>query len=73
MREELTIAIGEFRLRPRDVAWFIPVKLGPCEIPALPIGPGEDLSTIHYADLSKEWPTAVARLIASLSEPPRRS
>jgi hypothetical protein len=67
MREELTIAIEELRLKPRDVAWFIPVKLGPCEIPSLAIGPGEDLSTIHYADLSQDWTTGVDRLIASLS------
>jgi hypothetical protein len=51
MREEILVAIEELRLRPRDRAWFFPVKLSPCDIPAIPIGANETLADIQHLEL----------------------
>ena len=51
MREEISVAIDELRLRPRDRAWFFPVKLTPCNIPMIPIGVGETLADIQHLEL----------------------
>jgi TIR domain len=51
MREEILAAIDELRLRPRERAWFFPVKLSPCEIPAIPLGSGETLADIQHIEL----------------------
>jgi hypothetical protein len=51
MREEIAVAIDELRLRPRDRAWFFPVKLSPCTIPAIPLTAGETLSDIQHIEL----------------------
>ena len=67
MREELEIALDEVRLRSRDTAWFIPVKLGRCDIPDAPISARERLSQIHYVDLSADWARGVRELIAALA------
>ena len=48
MNEELVLAIEELRLRPTDMAWFIPVKLNRCEIPDRDIGAGATLQDLQY-------------------------
>ena len=66
MNEELSLAIDELRLRPTDRAWFIPLKLNECAIPDRPIGGGQQLSDIHYIDLSRDWDAGVELLIEVL-------
>jgi hypothetical protein len=66
MNEELTTAIEELRLRPRDRRWFLPVKLEPCEIPALDLGAGETLETLHHLDLSRDRDAAIHQLVRAI-------
>jgi hypothetical protein len=65
--EELIIAAEQLRLMPRGRQWFIPVRLDPCTIPDLPIGPGETLDKdVQYVDLSADWTTGVRQLVRAL-------
>lgn len=63
MREELILACEELRQRPRTRVWFIPVRISPCEIPELPIGPGETLRDIQTINLWPSWPSGIYRII----------
>ncbi|GAA2500462.1 hypothetical protein [Winogradskya humida] len=54
------------RLRPRDRRWFLPVRLGPCEIPALELGAGETLEDLHAVDLAEDWDAAVQQLVRAI-------
>ena len=62
MREELTLAIEELRLRSADRAWFIPLLLSPCQVPDIVIGTGERLSDLHHVDLSADWRSGIENL-----------
>jgi HEAT repeat protein len=70
MYDELMIAVDELRRRPPDRAWFIPVRLEPCEIPEIPIGGGDTLTALHFVDLFDDWTRgvdAIARTIHAAS------
>ncbi|MCW2878547.1 MAG: hypothetical protein JWQ95_2647 [Sphaerisporangium sp.] len=67
MREEVTIAIDEIRLRPHDRAWFIPVQLTACTLPDLGISSTETLSDLQYVDLSKDWNIGMTMLTSVLA------
>ncbi|MGH3435248.1 MAG: toll/interleukin-1 receptor domain-containing protein [Sciscionella sp.] len=70
MNEELIIAIEQLRLMPRNRRWFVPIMLETCEIPDLPIGPGETFSEfIQYADFSVNWDKAIRAVLDSLGPP----
>jgi hypothetical protein len=66
MREELQIAIEELHLRPTDRSWFIPVMLGPIEIPDIPISQIETLEDLHWVSLYDDWDRGVASLLRAL-------
>jgi hypothetical protein len=66
MNEELNLAIDELRLRPTDRAWFIPLRLNECTIPDRAIGGGQQLSDIHYIDLSRNWDDGIRSLVEVL-------
>jgi hypothetical protein len=66
MREELTWAIDLVRRESRRSRWFIPVKLSPCDIPRLPIGFGEDLSSLHFVDLSVDTERGLAQILRAI-------
>ncbi|MCO8277503.1 toll/interleukin-1 receptor domain-containing protein [Actinoplanes sp. TRM 88003] len=66
MNEEMTTAVEELRLRPRDRRWFLPVKLEPCAIPHLDLGAGETLETLHHVDLSQDWDAGVHQLLRAI-------
>jgi hypothetical protein len=68
MNEELTLAIEELRQRPTDRAWFIPVLLSQCEVPARNIGSGETLRDIHWVELYQDWEQGIDK-IATLIVP----
>jgi len=73
MNEELTLAVARLRLMPRTRSWFIPVVLERCELPDIPIGPGENLfESIQYADFAADWDVALRQLIAAIGTPDRR-
>jgi len=64
MNEELTLAVEELRQRPIDKAWFIPIKLEPCEIPARGIGAGETLQSLQWVDLSADWDNGLKEILS---------
>lgn len=64
MYEELNLAVEEMRLRPKDRAWFIPVRLNQCEVPDWDIGGGETLSDIQYLDLFTDWEKSITTLVS---------
>jgi len=63
MNEELVLAIEELRLRPTDMAWFIPVKLNRCEIPDRDIGAGATLQDLQYVELYQDWDAGIQRIV----------
>ena len=67
MNEELNIAIDRLRMMHRSRQWFFPVMLEECDIPDYQIGPGETLDSLQYLDFSRDWDTAVKKLVAALS------
>jgi TIR domain len=67
MNEELNIAIDRLRMMHRSRQWFFPVMLQECDIPDYEIGPGETLDSLQYLDFSRDWDTAVKKLVAALS------
>ena len=77
MNEELTLAIEELRQRPSDRAWFIPVLLSECEVPARGIGAGETLADIQWVELYRDWEPGIIRIAAAIdpdaqiAKPPR--
>ena len=68
MNEELTLAVEELRRRPTDRVWFIPVLLTEGEIPGRSIGAGEDLRSLHWVELYKDWSGGIGRIV-SVIEP----
>lgn len=67
MNEELNLAVEQMRLRSRNRQWMIPIKLSICEIPHIPISPGETLRSIQWVDLSKDWGAGISELSRVLS------
>ena len=67
MNEELNIAIGELRLRPYNISWFIPILLSECEVPDIQIRPGESLRDIQWISLCNDYDTAVKRILDVIS------
>jgi hypothetical protein len=70
MNEEINLAIERLRMMNKSRRWFIPIKLGECEIPDYNIGAGETLNSIQELDFSQDWEAAMAKLIAALSANP---
>jgi hypothetical protein len=68
MTEELNLAREEIRMRPSNRAWFIPIRLGECEIPDLPIGGGETLRDIQHLDMFPDFDRGVATVIRALGK-----
>lgn len=66
MNEELTVAIEELRMRPRNHAWFLPVSLDGTSPPDLSIGGGESLTDIQSISLADDWDQGVERLARAI-------
>ncbi len=66
MNEELTLAVEELRLRPRERSWFFPVLLDGVDIPLIPIGPGETLRDLQAVSLASDWSSGVGRLARAI-------
>jgi hypothetical protein len=66
MNEELTLAIEELRLRPRETAWFIPVVFSG-EVPDWDIGAGRTLRDLQRIDLGNEvWTDGILRVLEAI-------
>jgi hypothetical protein len=77
--EELELAIEQFRLRPPDAPWLIPVRFDDCPLPPFSLGAGRMLDSIQRADLfgdrceaeTNRLVTTVQRLLGQQSEEQR--
>ena len=49
--EELYLAIGEYRQRPPDAGWLLPVRLDDCKVPDISLVPGKTLKSLDCIDL----------------------
>ncbi len=67
MNEELSVAIDELRMRPRDSRWFIPVLLSPDALPDVSIDSSRTLSSLYYLKLYENWEDGIRRLISDLT------
>ena len=70
MNEELTLAIEELRKHATDRAWFLPVLLSECNVPARSIGAGETLLDLQWIALYEDWDAGVRRLVDVIQPPP---
>lgn len=73
MNEELTIAVEELRLRPRNTAWFFPVLLDDADVPDTSIGGGETIRDLQSVSLADQGSEAVKRLASAVREAARRN
>ena len=62
MNEELLIAVDEMKKLQYGTVWFLPVKLTPCIIPAIPIGAGQTLHNLPWVNLYSDWKKGVAQI-----------
>lgn len=68
MNEELTLAIEEIRLRPRDTSWFIPIVLSG-RVPDWDIGAGRTLRDIQWIDFAEQsWEKGTNKLLQALGK-----
>lgn len=50
-REELLLAIEQFRLRNPEEAWLIPIRLSDCSLPSFDLGAGRTLDSLQRVEL----------------------
>jgi TIR domain len=79
-RDELLLAIEQFRLRPPKRPYILPIRFGDCAIPDLEIGGGRTLHSLNYVDLfGRQWQASAERLLEAIryilrpAPPTRRS
>jgi len=77
-RDELLLAIEQFRLRPPDRPYILPIRFDDCDIPPLDIGAGRTLNYLQHVDLfGRRWRASAERLLEGIRhvlgpEPPTR-
>jgi len=63
--DELLLAVEQFRLRPPNRAWIIPVRFSNCTLPEYDLGAGRTLNSFQRVDLfGRAWEEGAARLVA---------
>ena len=67
MNEELNLAIGELRLRPKSTAWFIPVLLDESSIPDWEISAAETLQDIQWVSMFPDWDDGIERIYQTIA------
>lgn len=66
-REELLLAVDEYRKRSPDVPWIFPVRFDDCAVPFYDLGAGRDLDSLQRTDLfGPQRDEAAARLLAGV-------
>lgn len=69
MNEELTLAVDQFRRRPPNKTWLIPVRFDDGEIDDWDLGAGRRLSDYNYADLfGDDYPANAITLVAAIND-----
>jgi tetratricopeptide (TPR) repeat protein len=68
-REELLLAIEQFRLRRPNQPWLIPVRFNDCLLPPFDLGAGRTLDSLQRVDLFEDrWDEGSARLISGIQK-----
>jgi len=70
MNHELALAVQVLAEYPTDRAWFIPVLLEECDVPARSIGGIETLLDIQWVALYADWDAGVQRILAVIQPIP---
>lgn len=66
-REEIMLAVDEFRRRRSDRPWLLPVRLSDVRLPSLDLGAGQSLDDLQWLDLfGDQWDRGVARLVGTI-------
>jgi TIR domain len=66
-RDELLLAIEQFRLRPPERPYILPIRFDDCPIPDLDIGAGRTLNSLHHVDLfGRQWQASAERLLEGI-------
>ena len=66
MNEELTLALGQLRLRPHDARWFIPVLIDDVQVPRWPFRPGQTLGDFQAVRLFESYDEGIAALLRGM-------
>jgi len=70
MNQEVVLAIQVLAEYPTDRAWFIPVLLEECDVPARSIGGIETLLDIQWVPLYADWDNGVRRILGVIQPIP---
>lgn len=66
-RDELLLAIEQFRIRPPESPYILPIRFDDCAIPDLDIGAGRTLNSLHHVDLfGRQWQASAERLLEGI-------
>lgn len=67
MWEELTVAIDEYRQRPPDIPWLIPVTLDDVDVPGVAISNSRTLRDLQCIRLHPDFGAGMGRLVAAIT------
>lgn len=64
MREEILLAIEEYRLRPPDRSWILSIRFDDCDIPDYDLAPGKTLRSLNWTSLfDTQYPSELIKLV----------
>lgn len=64
MREEIYLAIEEYRLRPPDRPWILSVRFDDCDVPDFDLSAGKTLRSLNWSDLfDKRYSADLIKLV----------
>jgi hypothetical protein len=68
-RDELLLAIEQFRMRPPGRPYILPIRFDDCAIPDLDIGANRTLNNLHHVDLfGKQWQPSTESLLEGIRD-----
>lgn len=71
LSEELAWAVEQYRRRPRDTPWLIPVRLTDSPLPRIDLGEGRTLESLNWLNLFGDlWDDGIARLVGDIRRLP---
>ena len=73
IQREIRLAVKEYQHRPQQMAYLLPLRLEPCELPRLKLDEQTDLSDLHWIDLFEEEDEALQRFVDGVRTQFRRS
>lgn len=63
IQREIKVAVKEYQRRPQQLAYLLPVRLEPCEVPRLKLDDNTTLSDLHWIDLFEDENDALNRFV----------